>query len=447
MKMTTKDDDNIQSQALFEAYSDQLRQHREIWELCHARNCHHEIKDIFTTYGEEKELMAILAQIASSNPLAWSHATAIAALSYLTVREQKISLIEAQEAFLSGLLKMAGVAGDTPVIKPTHAGTELPPQVKTFAYPDVMYSSSEKLAYCGYVREVLYDVPGLSINVFRLLDLAVDANMINEDEAKATGLSASQKIVMACNDLLTTYLLLPKKMQTMNALITIGNAQGLFRFGTTYQHIYRLIKVLPAHKERFPPGPADIEKRLVLLEDNRAELTRNVRKMLAIVADLKALIKNGQTPAMSKIPYRLWLITNSSGVLSTASVSPLWDSYDLLTGKVQQPDLDKSSLAFKVGASLNEIELLQWLVRQHLSAHAYALHTYIATKKVEILRQSESLFTQINQYLEVFDLAVNVDDKPMKRAPTLVESVDIAEVTQPVVEADEEFTLFSLHKK
>jgi hypothetical protein len=141
------------------------------------------------------------------------------------------------------------------------------------------------------------------------------------------------------------------------------------------------------------------------------------------------------------------LITNSSGVLSTASVSPLWDSYDLLTGKVQQPDLDKSSLAFKVGASLNEIELLQWLVRQHLSAHAYALHTYLAAKKAEIIRQSELLFTQINQYLEVFDLAVNVDDKPIKRAPTLVESVDIAEATRSVEEADEEFTLFSLHKK
>lgn len=446
MKITTKDD-NSQSQALFETYSDQLRQHREIWELCHARNCHHEFQDIFSLYGEEKELMAIIAAISANNPLAWSHATAIAALSYIIVREQKLSLIEAQEAFLSGLLKMAGVAGDNITINNVGTGDQPKSQRRVFLYPDVMYSSSEKLAYCGFLREVLYDVPGLSINVFRLLDLAVDANMLNEDEAKATGASASQKIVMACNDLLTTYLLLPKKMQTMSALITLGNAQGLFRFGATYQQIYRLFKTLPAHKERFPPGPADIEKRLVSLDDNRSELTKNVRKMLSIVADLKALIKHGQSPAMSKIPYRLWLITNSSGILSTASVSPLWDSYDLLTGKVQQPDLDKSALAFKVAGSLNEVELLQWLVRQHLSAHAYALHTYLAAKKGDIYRQSESLFVQINQYLEVFDLAVNVDDTPVKRAPTLIDSVDVAEVASPVAEDEDEFVLFSLNKK
>jgi hypothetical protein len=324
---------------------------------------------------------------------------------------------------------------------------ELAPSERTFSYPDVMYNSSDKLAYCGYVREVLYDVPGLSINIFRLINLAVDASMVNEDEAKAAGISASQRAVIVCNDLLTSYLLLPKKMQTVSALVTIGNAQGLFRFASSYQHIYRLFKSLPAQKERFPPGPADIEKRLVLLEDNRSELTRNVRKMLSVVADLKALVKDGQSLAMTKIPYRLWLITNSSGVLSTASVSPLWDSYDLLTGKTEQSDIDKSALAFKVGASLNEIELLQWIVRQHLSAHAYALHTYLSTKREEIYRQSAALFTQINKYLEVFDLTVDVDDKPIARAPTLVESVDLTEEVSTVDEEDEEFILFSLHKK
>lgn len=442
MGLNIGDSANTLAEDVFEAYSNQLRQHKELWELCHTQSCYAELKDIFHTYAEEKEVMAIIAQLPLQNPLAWSHATAISALVYLAVRERQLTMIEAQEAFISSILKMAGIAdaaiGNNATDQHPASGSH-----RAFLYPDLIYNSTEKKAYCGYLREILHEVPGLSLNVFRLLDLAVDANMINEEEAKVAGLSESQKIVVVCHDLLSMFLLLPKKIQTVTSLITIANAQSLYRFSATYKLIFNLLRKLPVHSERFPPGPADIEKRLTQLEDSRAELTTKVRKMLGIVADLKAAIRGSEAPLMSKIPYRLWLITNSSGVLSTTSVSPLWGDFDTLTGRspVSDVDVDRAKLAFVIGASLSEVELLQWVVRQQVSAHAYALSTYISTNMASIKAKTPALFASINAYLDVFDLAVAENSIPTARAPTLVETAELTD------ESDvEEFTLFKLHE-